>query len=216
MKRYIWTAIVLVFVGANASDNPFDLNKNLKKIDKDQNILLSELKAIAVAKEKREEAEAEEEDELTEVNSSTNVSEKKETVVPKITEEERLQKIKEEQAQIEAQRAQKEKEEQEKVKKAEAQKAQAEKARLEAEKREVAKYEAQRAEKKKHEAEDLAQAEEEKAKLEVEKEEVKHQNISEKKETAQSTITDINIAQEETEAAKEADKAYKEAVSEVD
>ena len=57
MKQYLWAAMVLLFVNVNASDNPFDLNTNLKKIDQDQNVLLSEFRAMSEAKEKREEKE---------------------------------------------------------------------------------------------------------------------------------------------------------------
>jgi phage-related minor tail protein len=49
--------MIFVFVGANAANNPFDLSVNLKKIDQDQDALLSELKAMTEAKEEREEQE---------------------------------------------------------------------------------------------------------------------------------------------------------------
>ena len=198
MKRYLWVAIILVFMGANASDNPFDLSTNLKKIDQDQDALLSELRDVAGAKEEREE-KAEE----IKVDTSPNASEEEaipvdEAVViqPKVMEEERIKKIKEEQAKIEAQRVQ---EEQAKV----------EQERLAAEKLEVEKYEAQRIAKQKLEEEKLAQLKAEKAKLE-------EQLSREKEEAAKSVMMDINITREGIEATKEADKTYKEAVVQVD
>ena len=198
MKRYLWAAMVLVFVSANASDNPFDLSVNLKKIDQDQDALLSELRDVAGAKEEREEKA-----EDVKVDTGPNVSEEEaipvdEAVViqPKVIEEERIKKIKEEQAKIEARRVQ---EEQAKV----------EQERLAAEKLEVEKYEAQRIAKNKLEEEKLAQLKAEKAKLE-------EQLSREKEEAAKSVMTDINITREGIEATKEADKTYKEAVAQVD
>ncbi|MEA3434075.1 MAG: hypothetical protein U9R13_05790 [Campylobacterota bacterium] len=199
MKRYLWTAMVLLFVGANASDNPFDLNANLKKIDQDQDALLSELRDVARAKE----AKAGKVEDVK-VDTSPNVS--KEETIPvdeavviqaKVMEEERIKKIKEEQAKIEAQRVQ---EEQAKV----------DQERLAAEKLEVEKYEAQRVAKNKLKAEKSAQLEAEKAKLESEK------LSQEKKEASKNLIVDINTTREEIEATKVADKAYKEAVAKVD
>jgi len=52
MKRYVWTAVALVFVNAYASENPFALKENLQKIDHDQEVLLSELSKLAEAREK--------------------------------------------------------------------------------------------------------------------------------------------------------------------
>jgi len=105
MKRYLWTAMVLVFLGANASDNPFDLSVNLKKIDQDQDALLSELRNMAEAKEAREEKTEEENIEKVEkvkVDNATPVSKKDKIEVDnavstqaKVTEEEKNRKLKE-------------------------------------------------------------------------------------------------------------------------
>jgi fused signal recognition particle receptor len=54
MKRYLWTAVAVLFVNANASENPFALKENLLKIDNDQEILLLELSKIAEARENAE------------------------------------------------------------------------------------------------------------------------------------------------------------------
>lgn len=51
MKRYLWTVVAVLFVNANALENPFALKENLLKIDRDQEMLLSELAKIAEARE---------------------------------------------------------------------------------------------------------------------------------------------------------------------
>ena len=105
MKQYVWIAIMLIFVDANATDNPFDLNTNLKKVDQDQDELLFELKAIAEVKEKREEQEELEKEKIEVKTPEVVVTE------PKITEEERVKKeklLKEEYAEIRRERLEKE------------------------------------------------------------------------------------------------------------
>ena len=47
MKKYLLVAMTLCVVGANAQKNPFDLQKNLQKIDSDQAVLLSALQEMA-------------------------------------------------------------------------------------------------------------------------------------------------------------------------
>ena len=207
MKRYLWAAMIFVFVAANASGNPFDLSVNLKKIDQDQDALLSELKAMTEAKEEREEQE--EQEKINKAEESAIEVDEIAVIQSKVTEEGKIKKITDDQVEVEAQRAEKEKAEQE---------------RAAAEKLEVEKYEAQRAAKKKLEAEELAQLEAEKAKLESKKVELEKQKaklesekLSQVKQKAtKSVIVDINTTREEIEATKKADKAYKEAVVEVD
>jgi hypothetical protein len=46
MKQYLLVAIAFAFVCINASENPFELKTNLKKVDSEQSLLLSELKAM--------------------------------------------------------------------------------------------------------------------------------------------------------------------------
>ena len=46
MKRTILITTALFFVGAHASDNPFDLKENFGKLDKDQSSLLQELQKV--------------------------------------------------------------------------------------------------------------------------------------------------------------------------
>jgi hypothetical protein len=75
MKQYIWAGIAVLLVSAHASDNPFDLKENFGKLDKEQKVLLSELKRLAELKELAEE-EAAQEPTVDETN------EKKEVVIP--------------------------------------------------------------------------------------------------------------------------------------
>jgi hypothetical protein len=196
MMRYLWVAVAVAFVGANASDNPFDLNVNLKKIDQDQDALLSELRVMAQKKEEKEEKTAQiiESHDATPAKIEPKPIEKVQSVSIE-TEEERLQRIKKEQAVIETQRAKKDK---------------VEKDRLAAEKLEVEKYEAQRAEKKRLEEQKLADLEAKKVELENKK------KAQEKQKIAESEEVDINITREDIEATKEADRAYQEAIAEVD
>ena len=230
MKQYLWAAIVLVFVGANASDNPFDLDANLKKIDQDQDVLLSELRVLSEAKVAREDAEMEEEESnleeetvATDTNVPNNISEKDTieadnavVVQPGVTEEDKIKKIAEDQVEIEAQRTENEIEIQKEyaeIRRVKLEKEKAEQERLAAEKLEVEKYEAQRVAKKKREAEELDQLEAEKAKLENKKAELETQKAPLEN---KNIIADINITRENTEAEKEADKVYTEAVTHVD
>ncbi len=119
MKRYLCVAIVSAFVAANASGNPFDLSVNLKKIDQDQDVLLFQLTNMAEAKKKREKKTEEKnikQVEKTKADTRISTSEKDEIhangalrVQTRVTEVERIKKIKEEQVKIEEQRAKKEK-----------------------------------------------------------------------------------------------------------
>lgn len=44
MKRYLLTGVAALCIGAEASENPFDLRKNLQNLDTEQNSLLTELR----------------------------------------------------------------------------------------------------------------------------------------------------------------------------
>jgi hypothetical protein len=218
MKQYVWIAVVFLFTGVQASENPFDLGENLKKIDQDQDILLLELKKMSQKKEEQEEKvmnaqEGSEENRLEDntMHNEENVSSDNEVVQKSETnltvEEERLKKVKEEQEKIEQARV-----EHEALKKAQEQKikeeAQAEEERLAEEKREVEKYEAQRLEKKK--------AEEKAAALlvkQVKEEKLVVKPIQEK--VTETVKEDINLTREKVDAVEEAEKAYLEAIKEV-
>jgi len=218
MKQYVWIAVVFLFTGVQASENPFDLGENLKKIDQDQDILLLELKKMSQKKEEQEEKvmnaqEGSEENRLEDntMHNEENVSSDNEVVQKSETnltvEEERLKKVKEEQEKIEQARV-----EHEALKEAQEQKikeeAQAEEERLAEEKREVEKYEAQRLEKKK--------AEEKAAALlvkQVKEEKLVVKPIQEK--VTETVKEDINLTREKVDAVEEAEKAYLEAIKEV-
>ena len=218
MKQYVWIAVIFLFTGAQASENPFDLGENLKKIDQDQDILLLELKKMSQKKEEQEEKVMNAQEGLEENHSGNNtainvenVSSNNEVVQKNemnlTVEEERLKKVKEEQEKIEQARA-----EHEALKKAEVQ---VEQERLAEEKQEVEKYEAQRLEKKKAEEKAAAllakQEKEEKLVAKPMQEKV----TAEVKEDVLPATRDINLTREEIDAVKEAEKAYLEAIKEV-
>jgi len=75
MKQYLWAGIVVLLVSAHASDNPFDLKENFGKLDKEQEVLLSELKRLAELKEAAEE-------EVVQEPTIDEVNENKEIVAP--------------------------------------------------------------------------------------------------------------------------------------
>ena len=234
MKKYLLIAL-LTSLSIQAEDNPFALKENLQKIDKDQDVLLSALKEMSDNQEAKEEVldaqeanenvvtdpntkevsqieEVSTEEDMSAVSTKSvdivreklmaqeaqkaveqkqeviknDVDAKTEAKVQQKKEEERRQKIKEEQAKIEAQR------EQELAAKKEAQ-IQQEKARAQKEKErlEVEAYEKKRAAKKELEA-------------------------KETNSPADEAIADINITREQILSKKEADKAYLEAVAEMD
>jgi len=56
MKKYLLTLVALAFVSVNAAGNPFEVNQNIKKIEQEQDVLLGELKEVAVKQEAAEEA----------------------------------------------------------------------------------------------------------------------------------------------------------------
>ena len=58
MKQFLLVGIAVLFVSANASENPFDLKENFGKIDGDQEVLLSELRKLAESKALAQDKEA--------------------------------------------------------------------------------------------------------------------------------------------------------------
>ena len=162
MKQYLWAGIAVLLVSAHASDNPFDLKENFGKLDKEQEVLLSELKRLAELKELAEEEAVAQEPAVDKAN------ENKKVIVPIPVLEESENKIAESLDTViekpvasgDAQVAEVEKEAQEKQallaavkqKEAELQQIRAEElrkieAKKDAERREVEAYEKQRAEK---------------------------------------------------------------------
>jgi len=195
MKTYIVALALLASTQIMAESNPFDLQDNLQKIDKDQDALLSELKKLS-QKKKKINVLKKHVDEAVNTTIDANVSlEKEATVEVNNTktedEEKKLSELKEQQLQAEEERAKLLEEQQKAQEQLALEKAQ-EKAllekrkqeKLEQEKREVEAYEAQR--RKKQEAE-------------VKKE----------------AIVDIDIAHEKRIEKKDADEEYLKAIAEV-
>jgi len=225
MKQYIWIAAIIAVVGANASENPFDLNKNLKKIDQAEKSLLSDLESIAQTQEtkaspEKDSAAADKEKSVqaAEIPKKAETVEKPETqrvVIETAPEKEaRLKKLKEEQARLEAERA---------AKKAAAKRAAEEKAKQEKMAAEKAALEAKEiARIKKAQAEKAAA--EEQAKRDAEKMEMEKRLVDgerEKNTEAVSakkvpTIEDINISHEAEVQSKEAEESLDEAIKAVD
>jgi len=216
MKQYLWVAAVVAMVGANASENPFDLNANLKKIDQAEQQLLGDLEKIAKEKEAKEDLELNmdekggdekaaapvEKTEVVEVPSKPVIS--IETAEEK---EARLKKAKEEQVRLEAERAAAEK----------AAAAKAAKEAAELERIRKAQAEKKAAEEKKA-ADELAELKAEKAAMEkkLAKESKAKKSIEKSKSSAPKSVEDVNIAQEFEAAAKAAQKSLEEAIREVD
>jgi len=214
MKQYIWIAAIVAVTGANASENPFDLNTNLKKIDQSEKALLSDLSKIRgekgssheVQKPAREVTAPQKVSHPAEAEKRTDTAAEKQAVSIETADEKaaRLRKVQAEQERLEAERA---------AKKAAAERAAKEK---------------MAAEKAAREAEELArikkaQAEKE-AKLEAEKMGKERQMVdretpaSESGDTKSSsgTIADIDIAREAELQSKAAEESLEEAIRAVD
>ena len=188
--------MILVFVGANASENPFSLRENLNKIDQDQEVLLSELRERV---QKKEAAEFSKDSERENKNFddlviSAEVAEVKEQVssdtsnaVKKEDQEAKRQKEVAEKRVVDAKAAE-EKE-----------------ARLKAKQAEAEKIAAQKSEKERQEKEKLE-------KLAQEKRVKAKKSAQEKREPASASVADSNMTPEELEA----QRAYEEAVKEMD
>jgi len=89
MKRYLWTAVAVLFINANASENPFALKENLLVIDNDQEMLLSELSKIA---EERKDSNLEENEQkfkakVVEIEESKEVLPEEESIKMEDSEE---------------------------------------------------------------------------------------------------------------------------------
>jgi len=177
MKKYV-LFVLLICIGIQAEDNPFELKENLQKIDKDQEVLLSALKEISDVQKIGED--------VAQMQSKEVVQQKKSEL--------KFKKMKEMQEKIEGQKKLNlvvKKEVQVQEEKALAKKKQEEFQRQEKERLEVEAYEKKRAHKKKHMNKEIVMA-------------------------SKGTIMDINITREQILSKKEADKAYLEAIAEMD
>jgi len=242
MKRYVWIAATLAAItGVNASENPFELTENLKKLEAEQQILLKDLKKEAATLEAIQEAKDDadidaEDDETVEAQPTKSVVPEEVVPVQPQKEKRMTSEISEGNAEDEAhmvpvQKAP-ESAPQEVVK---IDKIKADQAKIDAEREAQAKAEAKKREaemKAKQEREALAklkaereaaqkrEKEAELARLKAEKERLEKQ-VAEK--TATSKVSeaiadsdDINITREELEAKRKADEELKKAIAEVD
>jgi len=211
MKQYVWMIIaIIVMSSVNASENPFDLNRNFRDIDQVEQQFLSDLKNIVKEEGSREKLEKNDTAQDKAIETiATKVTEKKAESIKKVkasvvkieTAEEktaRLQKIKKNQERREAERLAAEKAAQEaaeleKIKKAQAEKkAAAELAKLKAEKAALEKK----------------MTEEEMAKKAVD--EGRRATLS------SQNVAEIDVAREAEEKSREAEKILEEAIREVD
>jgi hypothetical protein len=211
MKHYLWASIALFFMYAQASDNPFDLQENFGKLDKEEEVLLSKLRKLSEEKELK--SETIEDDIIT-------TPEERMPEVKKMSSEQRLENMRQN-ALEDSKREAEERSvllEAAKMKELEIQKIKDEQKRIE-----VAKNEA------KEKAIKAAKIEEAHAVEAYEKERAKRA-ISEKKsaltkekkikivtnEEDQSTsVDDINRTKEKLEEQLKADREYKKAVAEM-
>jgi len=233
MKHYLWAGVALLFIGAYASDNPFALEENFGKLEKEQEVLLDKLRKIAEAKELAEEQEIEDDpiieetpivEETPKVVDVSTVEVKE--ALPKIDAEEKLEVMR--QNALEA--SKKEAEERElllaaaKAKEVEILKIKEEDqkrieiAKKEAEAREVEAYEKARADRlAKEEAEKESVKKEAMKKEAAEKKIIENKEIAivENKEDESTSIDDINITKERLEEKLKADEEFAEAVQEM-
>jgi hypothetical protein len=267
MKKYLLVAVTLGVVGISAESNPFDLQKNLQKIDQDQAVLLSALQEMAENKDEFSDEEAApskevETEEAPQVHDdvpsgntvSSEASREAETTRPELirnrlieeetksvepSNEELMDRLRGETEQVakkdvkvemavEEERIKKVKEAQAKIEEVRAEQVKAAAKRVEKEKEEkleVEAYEAQRLVKK-IEAEKLAAEEKKEALAKEEAQKVAREAAQKEKllkveaakevEAKKHAIVDINITKEEMMAKSDADKAYLDAVKEMD
>ena len=214
MKRYVWIGAVLLCMGAHATENPFALDKNFKKLEQEQKALLAKLKKIAEAKELEEENKPV----VEEVSVTPTVKEvvvtpnepakqeisetKQEEALAQQEAEKRLDMMRQkalEASRREAMLAEAKKEEEQK--------------RLEEEKK-VAEAEAAKAYEKAR-AERIAQEEAKKAVATKENISIKKDDVVVKSEEESTSIDDINLTREKLEEKRKADEAFAKAVLEM-
>ena len=97
MKRYLLIAVAVLFVGLNASENPFD-EENIGNIDDEQNLLLNDLKNSSSSKKPRhtvEEVEVITEDVTPVIEVEEEVVDNKKSTQEYIKELEGVQEVKE-------------------------------------------------------------------------------------------------------------------------
>jgi len=199
MKRYLLATIILMSVNVNASSNPFELQENLQKIDKDHAALLSTLKDVEknrVAKEmltvKKTTADVSEEKKEESSDVATQLADTGEetAIVNPIAETKVSSEVKKQQ---------------------ELAKQKDKKAKLALEQANIQKAEEERIQKVKEEQVKIEQA---RAKQAMEKS-VSAVAVPKEKED-EIVIVDINISRENQIASQKADKDYSAAIKEMD
>lgn len=235
MKRYLWTGVAILYIGLEASDNPFDLKTNLKNLDEEQSRLISELRESSSSDEflldVEIDTEAEKTDSMAISDQNASLSqERAETIPPEKTEEMQTDAkaseshetvMAEEQKKAEEARLKALEEERIAVEKYEAErlrKKRAEQAKQDSDPKEAqtTSNEALKAETVPEQSLDIEKAMEQ-AKKEVEKPQMKKDTVSAPKSTeGQAGPDDGNPTPEEKEAKDTADRLYREAIKEVD
>ncbi len=193
---------ILAGLSLQAENNPFDLEKNLQKIDQDQDVLLSALKEMSGKQETKGQVE------IAKVKENEGVvPEQKSAAVSQVQTVQEASSTKHEADAKAVEMAQQKKEEQAKITaEKEKEKAEANRIALEKKNNEIRKQEA------------LAlKAKEEKKKREEERLEVEAYEAQKmKKELQNEAIAKIDIKQEKRMQKREADRAYIKAIAEVD
>ncbi len=228
MKKYILAGIVLLGLSAVASENPFDLKANFGQLEQDEASLLSELRKISELKKSvREKAVTIQEVEAEKETIEIVVKEVSSVMIDDIvtsSDEEELKKVAFENAK---------KDKEAKIQKAQEEAQRLESTKKEAEKREVEAYEKKRAQRlarkasaaallekdslAEKEAKAKALTQEEKTRKAKKSQEVLEKEVLEKEEVRELKISvnDIDVEKGREEAKVAADKAYEEAVKEM-
>jgi len=223
MKKYLLVAL-LTSLSVQAEDNPFALKENLQKIDKDQDVLLSALKEISDNQEAKEEAlDAQEANNnvVTDPNTA-EVSQVEEVSTEKDMSVVSRNSVDIEKERLMAQEVQKPVEQKQEVVKNDVDTKAEEMAqqKKEEEKRQKIKENQAKIEAQVQQEKALAQKEQERLEVEAyEKKRAIKKELEAKTEMntpADEVVADINITREQILSKKEADKAYLEAVSEMD
>lgn len=219
MKRYLFTGVIILCMGLVAFDNPFDLKTNLKKLDDEQNSLISELKQSAGSDALfLDEKEADTVQPSDQNTSHSQEIKEKPAEASKILEEIMQEKQKHaEEARLKAleeERIAVEKYEAERLRKKQAREVPPLKAKpIDAQK---APKEVSKPQEEQNRTFDIEKAMEQ-AKQEVEQPQTK-QAVPADKKTAESRLLldDINLTREQKEAKERADKLYLKAIKDVD
>jgi len=244
MKKYLWIVIIMIASSINihAEENPFELNDNFQKIDRDQELLLSTFKEIAEKKETRAETinipapsvsvNEENTKDLSRLPSEDNMTiptkeeedtakkkkaEKEEKLLLKQAEEEKIKKVREEELKVEKAKAVQAKVEYERIEKVKQEQLKIEEARAAQAKAKEEKAKLEEMAKKEAEKKELEMQEAKKLIKIKEEETLAQEKVEDERvREVKNAIVDINLTEEELMATQEADRVYLEAVKEMD